>query len=70
MVIAKNTLQGTVSGQNSLSGNVSIPPGSGANYEGLRNLPKINGVTLIGDLSLEALGIIPLTNEEIDNLLN
>ncbi len=46
-------------------------------YEYLTNLPKINGVTLKGDTSLEELGIDPsgsvasepLTTEELDRIL-
>lgn len=34
-------------------------------YEELVNKPSINGVTLIGDKTLEELGTSPLTNMEI-----
>ena len=47
-------------------------------YEGLTNKPKINGVELVGDLSLQDIGIPdlsnvptqPLSNEELDEITN
>ena len=45
-------------------------PGTGSNdYNELINRPKINGIELIGDKTPEELEIIPLTNDEIDNIL-
>lgn len=40
------------------------------NYEIYSNLPKINGVTLKGDLSFEDLGLEPeeVTAEELENM--
>lgn len=44
-------------------------------YEGLSNKPSINGVELVGALSLEDIGLgnvpkEPLSIEELDNLTN
>ena len=47
-------------------------------YEGLTNKPKINGVELVGDLSLQDIGIPdlsnvptnPLSNNELDEITN
>lgn len=47
-------------------------------YNGLENKPRINGVELVGDVSLEELGIPdlsnvptqPLSNEELDEITN
>ena len=47
-------------------------------YNGLTNKPSINGVELVGNLMLEDIGIPnlsdvpkePITNEELDDLLN
>lgn len=40
--------------------NFTLPRGSGAsNYPDLNNLPQINGVTLVGDKSLEDIGALP-----------
>ena len=47
-------------------------------YEGLTNKPRINGVELVGDVSLEALGIPdlsnipkePLSNDDLDEITN
>lgn len=53
--------------------------GSGTNnYDDLTNKPRINGVELVGDLSLEDIGIpdlsnVPtqtLSNEELDEITN
>lgn len=46
-------------------------PGDPQNYETLYNKPSINGVTLVGDVTTQELGIvrmIPLTNAEIDEI--
>lgn len=46
-------------------------PGTGSNdYNELINRPKINGVELAGDKTTEELDIVPLTNEEIDAIMN
>lgn len=39
-------------------------------YNGLRNKPKIEGVTLEGDKTYEELNMNRLTNIEIENILN
>lgn len=39
-------------------------------YDALKNKPQINDVELIGNISLEALGITILTNEEIDAIVD
>lgn len=37
-------------------------------YEDLRMLPKINGVTIIGDKTLEQYGIVPISSSDIDEI--
>ena len=39
------------------------------NYESLTNKPKLNSVTLEGNKSLEEIGITPISNIELLNLL-
>lgn len=39
-------------------------------YEVLRNLPKINGITLLGDKTFEQLGRNKITNQEIKNIID
>lgn len=39
-----------------------------SNYEELKNKPKINEIELIGNKSFEDLGLIPMSNTEIENL--
>lgn len=48
----------------------SIGGGGGgtSNYDLLRNKPKISNVELTGDKSLEELGMVPITKEEIKNM--
>lgn len=38
-------------------------------YEQLRLLPVLNGVTVIGDKKLEDYGLIPMTSEEISEIM-
>ena len=46
-------------------------PGAGSNdYNELINRPKINGIELIGDKTLEELGVEALTPQEIDAIIN
>ena len=39
-------------------------------YDGLTNKPRINGVELVGDVSLEAIGIPDLSNVPKESLSN
>lgn len=39
------------------------------NYENLNNKPKVNGVELSGDKSFEELGVSPLSNLEIMEII-
>lgn len=49
---------------------ILVSDGSGTNdYNGLINQPKINKVKLIGDKSLEELGLNAITNLELEELL-
>ena len=38
------------------------------NYEDLKNLPQINGVTIIGERTMEDYGLVPLNSKEIEEL--
>lgn len=38
-------------------------------YESLRFLPVINGVTVIGDKRFEDYGIVPMTSEDITEIM-
>lgn len=56
-----------------IRGELSIPKvivRGAASYEDLHNLPTINGVTLIGNMTFEDLGLGVCPSEEIDNLFN
>lgn len=45
--------------------------GSGtSNYLELSNKPQINGVTLVGNKSLADLGVVKITDNEIDDIIN
>ena len=39
------------------------------NYESLRLLPLINGVTVIGDRRLEDFGLIPMSAEDVSEIM-
>ena len=43
--------------------------GDAGNYEDLLNLPKFNGVRIIGNKSDEDYGIISITNAELEKIL-
>lgn len=50
-----------------LYGNMTIPKATPANdYEKLQNLPTINGKEVIGDITLEELGIRNLSEEDVE----
>lgn len=38
-------------------------------YESLRFLPILNGVTIIGDKRLEDYGLVPMTSEDITEIM-
>jgi len=39
------------------------------NYEQLRFLPVLNGVTIIGDKRFEDYGLVPMSTEEVTELM-
>lgn len=39
------------------------------NYEELRGLPILNGVTVIGDKKLEDYGLVPMSDHEISAIM-
>lgn len=54
---------------NAETGKYTVSSGT-SDYEGLSNQPQINGETLIGNKSLEDLGVANLTNEEIKAIVD
>jgi hypothetical protein len=48
---------------------IEISTGGTNDYNDLINKPSIEGVELVGDKTLEELGVEPLTPQEIDELL-
>lgn len=40
-----------------------------SDYEKLKNKPRLNGVELIGDKSFEDVGLVALSNSELEKLL-
>jgi hypothetical protein len=64
---ATASVTGTMSASATLGQTVTV---SGTtDYEHLRNLPSIEGVTLIGDKTFPQLNMSKLTNSEIEALL-
>ena len=49
---------------------IEISTGGTNDYNDLINKPSIEGVELIGDKTLEELGVEPLTPQEIDAIIN
>lgn len=40
-----------------------------SDYEKLKNKPRLNGVELVGDKSFEDVGLVALSNSELEKLL-
>lgn len=51
-------------------GSVTVIGEGTNNYEMLVNKPQINGVTLAGNKTVEEIGIVEISNTELENLLN
>lgn len=63
---------GTVSPKKSVKGllNAAKTVGGTRDYNDLDNKPSINTITLIGDKSFSDLGLQPMTNEMIEDILS
>ena len=60
-------LKGIIAGEPAISGTLSNVPGKTTvenNYELLKNKPKINGIELDGDRSLEELGLTDFISQQ------
>lgn len=65
-----NQLSGDLGGSKNIGGSVGIPTHiMHKDYEILDNLPKIEGVTLIGDKTYEELNLNRISNSELEQLL-
>ena len=56
-IVGEENLSGKSDSEAPLKGQLNIASGGTKDYNKLRNKPEINGVELIGDMSLEDLGI-------------
>lgn len=56
--------------QEMFEGDSGDPSGDIRDYEGLQNKPSINGVVLQGDKTFNNLGMTPLSNMEILQIIN
>ena len=66
----ENNLSGNLSTSGGLTGSLGTPSVVGqTDYEKLNNLPQIEGVKLIGNLSHDDIKLHALTNSEIEALL-
>ncbi len=62
-------LTGSISGKVTLTGITTIPSFVGtSDYEQLKNLPQIEGVTLIKNKTFSELGLDEATNQDIIDL--
>lgn len=72
-IASPTTLGGVKIGSNlniSETGVLSAPNTGTTDYDALSNKPEINSVVLQGDKSLPDLDVTPLSNFDIDNLIN
>lgn len=60
-----------MAGYYTLEGALTVPPrvGGTSNYEELNNKPTINNYELVGDLTFEELGLVPITSGELEAIL-
>ena len=64
--ISTAKISGSLNGQTGMSGSLNMAERVYENdYEKLKNKPSINGVELIKNKSFEELGVSPMTNSEI-----
>ena len=64
--MSAETLSGSLNTDASMSGNLKMADRViEKDYEKLVNKPSINGVELVSDKSFEELGVSPMTNSEI-----
>ena len=67
-----DVLQGTLGETFKINGNITYGMGTGRlinDYEELINKPQINSVELIGNKSFEELGMLAMSNFDIDKLI-
>ena len=68
--ISAASMSGSLNAETGMSGSLNMAERVYENdYEKLRNKPSINGVELIKDKSFEELGVSPMTNSEILEIL-
>jgi len=70
LVSSSDGLSGTLSG-GSMNGTLTVPASLASNkdYEKLKNKPQIETVELVGNKSFEDLGLQPIENTELMELL-
>lgn len=69
-IIGIGHLSGNLGGTAQLDGEIDLPKHiMYRDYEILDNLPKIEGVTLIGDKTYEELNLLRISNTELEELL-
>lgn len=64
----QNGKQGVLKAKPSISGKLSLPNARSDDYERLKNLPRINDVTVIGNKSFDEYGLEECSNIDIDTL--
>ena len=80
-IFPKKSVNGSVNQKSSINGGVTKNGGVNAgieraknigtrNYEELDNKPSINDILLVGDISFEDLGLLPITTEMIDEIFD
>lgn len=76
-ISSSDHMTGTISGRRELNGRLSqgssrvagLVTAGTFDYERLRNKPQIESVELIGNKSFEELGLVPITSDELIDIL-
>lgn len=63
-------LQGKLSAKSKMNAKLSLPEARAYDYEQLKNIPKINDVSVKGNKSFTEYGMVEATNIQIDEMFN
>ncbi|MGN0606186.1 MAG: hypothetical protein ACI4JM_06665 [Oscillospiraceae bacterium] len=63
-------ISGNISDNGCVSGNIRCISSAGNDYNNLKNKPTINNFIIAGDMSLEDIGIYPMSDDEIDSVID
>lgn len=64
------SLQGKLSAKSKMNAKLSLPEARAYDYERLKNIPKINDVSVKGNKGFGEYGMVEATNIQIDEMFN